>query len=484
MPSRFADPIDASPVSGRFGLEAARDILRHPPALAAGVLAVLLVWAPLPFASVLPGSQTVLAVGAALALALTAAGLRRRDELQAPAVPALALAAVALLALLQSAPWPAAAVGVFSPEHLRLYREAAAALGDGGAAVRPSLSLAAGETRDAALAWLALAACFTAAALAGRERRHRRMLLVALLAVALFEVLYGVRHWWTDARTIWGVVVPRGEGRLRATFVNPNHFAVYLEMVLPTVFALGWWAWRRAREELAIERRLVLVVAPAVLWLGLFAALAFTGSRTGLAAAAVAVVFQGLLAATASRRRRLAPLGLLVALVGLGVVAAVGLQQGLGRLLAVSSFELTWGGRALAGRAALDLWRHFPLFGTGLGTFQDAFPLVQPHGLAGTWSHLHDDWLELLLTTGLAGAVVVVVGVGGLARRLSTVLRRGRRSEDRAAALAALGALAALAIHETFDFGLTTSANAFTLAVLCGVACAARTTGGGSRQDS
>ena len=150
--------------------------------------------------------------------------------------------------------------------------------------------------------------------------------------------------------------------------------------------------------------------APVVLWLTLFAALAFTGSRTGLAAGAVAAVLQGLLAASASRRWRLAPLGLVGALVGLGVVAAAGLQQGLGRLLSVSTFEVTWGGRAQAARAALDLWRRFPLLGTGLGTFQDAFPLVQPAGLIGTWSHLHSDWLELLLTSGVVGSVLVGSG--------------------------------------------------------------------------
>ena len=459
-------------------------ILRHPTTLAAALLAVLLAWAPLPFASVEPGAEAALAVAAALALALAAAGAPRVAALRPVAAPTLALAAVAVLGLVQSVPWPAAVVGAFSPEHLRRFRDAAAALGDAGAAVRPSLSLAADASRGAALSWLALAACMAAAGLVGRRRGPRRGLLVALLAAASFEALYGVRHWWTDAREIWGVVVPRGEGRLRATFVNPNHFAAYLEIALPAVFALGWWAWRRAREEPALERRLVMMTAPAILWLGLFATLAFTGSRTGLLAAAVAVALQGLLAASASRRWRAAPLGLLGALVGLGVVAVVGLQQGFGRLMAVSAFEIVWGDRATACRAALDLWRHFPILGTGLGTFQDAFPLVQPHELAGaTWSHLHSDWLELLLTAGIAGALLVAAGVWGLGARLSRVLLRGHRSEDRAAALAALGALAALAIHEALDFALTTPANAFTLAIVCGAAAGARAAGDGERPD-
>ena len=57
-----------------------------------------------------------------------------------------------------------------------------------------------------------------------------------------------------------------------------------------------------------------------------------------------------------------------------------------------------------------------------------------------------------------------------LLRDLYQGLDAGRRAEDRAATLAAAGALAALGVHSWFDFGLTTAANAVTLAVLCGAA--------------
>lgn len=430
-------------------------------------------WAPLPFASVEPGPQAILAVAAALAFA--AAVLRSPASLRPVAPAALALAGVALLACLQALRWPAALVGAVSPEHLRLVRDAAAALGE--EASLAGLSLAPDLSWRAALAWASLALCFGAAGIVGRRRERRRWLFAALIAAALFQVAFGARHWLPESPTIWGVEVPRAGGRLRGTFVNPNHLATYLEMALAAAFAAGWWAWRQVRRELVLERRLVMTITPAVVWLTLFATLAFTSSRSGLVAAAIGVVLQGLLAAGASRRWRLAPLGALGALVGIGAVAAVGLQQGLGRLLTVSTYEVAWGSRALAYRAAVGLWRRFPLTGTGLGTFQDAFPLVRPRGLEGTWSHLHSDWLELLLTTGLAGAAIVVFGLTKLAARLSRVLRHGERAEDRAAALAALGALAALAVHEVLDFGLTTPANAFTLAVICGAAAGARLRG-------
>jgi O-antigen ligase len=504
MHRRFAARIDSPGFENRRGTAGTADILRYLGAAAGVVLAAVIAGAPLPFASVGRGAETALQVAAFLAFALAVGGAPKLRALGPAAAPALALAGVALCGLAQAGRLPAAAVGVLSPERLRLERQAAAALAPGGERERgaPSrasgdeagqatpprvsvgepgrtaLSLAPRASRAAALGWVALAACLAAAALVGADRVRRRWLAVALGAAALFEVLFATRHLLAGSPTIWGVPVPSGGPRLRGTFVNPNHFATYLEIALAAAFAWGWWSWRRMREAPSAERRLLLAAPPAILWLTLFAALALTRSRAGLAAALAAVVLQGLLLAAAQRRLRLAPVGLVLGLVGVGAVAAAGLQQGLGRLLGTSAYEVTWGARAELYRAALGLWRDFPLAGTGLGTFAEAFPMVQPPGLVGTYLHAHNDWLELLVTTGVVGAALVVWGLWRLLARLSRVLLGGHRSEDRAAALAALGALASLAIHEGLDFGLTTPANAFTLAIVCGAAAGARSEGG------
>jgi O-antigen ligase len=262
--------------------------------------------------------------------------------------------------------------------------------------------------------------------------------------------------------------------RLRGTFVNPNHLALYLEMALPVAFAWGWWSARRAMDQPQIERRLLLVGPPVLLWLTLFAGLSFTGSRAGLLAAMAAVTAQGVLVARVRKRWWVAPLGALAALAGLLVVASVGLREGLGRLLSTSAFDVSWGARMREYGAVFELWGRFPFTGSGLGTFRDAFPLAQPPSLYGAFWHPHSDLLEVLATAGLAGAALLAVGLVALVRRLGAVLAGGHRSEDRAAALAALGVLAALALHAPLDFGLTMPGNALTLAVLLGSVVTAR----------
>jgi O-antigen ligase len=155
-------------------------------------------------------------------------------------------------------------------------------------------------------------------------------------------------------------------------------------------------------------------------------------------------------------------------------VAGIGIEQGFGRLLDTSRYELTWNDRLEMNRATLVLWQRFPVFGTGLGTYREAFPLAQVAPRETVPFHAHNDWLEVLATTGIAGLAVVLFGLGVVVRALLRRLDAGLRSEDRAAALAALGALAAVSLHSLFDFGLTIPANAVTLAVLTGAALGVR----------
>jgi O-antigen ligase len=450
-------------------------MIRHSDRLLTALLAALLLWAPLPFGGAVPWAEAGLRVLAFTALALAMVAVDRLSALRAVAVPAAALAGVALLGLLQSLSWPAGLAAFVSPEHARLFGDAGSLLEEPLAPAAPRLTLAASASRSVALQWAAAAALLLAGAVAGRERLHRRVLGGALVAGALFQVIFGARGWFARSREIWGVEVTSNPARLRGTFVNSNHLALYLGIGLAFAFAWVWWTARRAAEEPQPERRVAIVAPPVLVWLTLFAGLAFTGSRAGLLAAVAAVSFQGLLLARTGQRRRLALLGVGAAGLGLGVVAFLGFREGLGRMAATSIFDVSLGARLDAYRAALDLWWRFPVTGTGLGTFRDAFPLVQPTILEGTWWHAHSDLLEVPVTTGVVGLALVAAGVWALARRLLAVLREGRRSEDRAAALALLGALAGIAVHEALDFGLTMPANALTLAVVVGSAVAART---------
>jgi O-antigen ligase len=453
-------------------------MIRQSGSLLTVLLTALVLWAPLPFGGATPWAAAILEVLCFTALTLAAAAARPA-ALRAVLLPAAALVAVALLAVAQSLAWPSGLVTFLSPQHAALYGQASSLPGVPPIALH--LSLAPAASRAAALLWAAAAAALLAGAAAGQHRGSRRWLAAALITGSLFQVFFGAQEQVRGSRTLWGVDIPVSP-RLHGTFVNPNHLALYLEMGLAVAFAWGWWAARRTRDEPQIERRLLLLAGPAVVWLTLFVGLALTGSRGGLLGALVGVTAQGVVASgvaggaragSARRRWRTALLGLGAAVAGLLVVLSlVGLRiGGLARLL-VTQGDVGLGARLTEYRAVLRLWQRFPVLGAGLGSFADAFPLVQPAVLVGTWWHAHSDVLELLATAGALGLFLAAAGLAALIRRLLKILNGPGRSEDRAAALALLGACTAVTLHELVDFGLTMPANAVTLAALAGAASA------------
>lgn len=447
-------------------------MIRHPSARTLP-LALLLLWAPLPFASVSLAARSWLALAAALVLALALWTEAPSRSARAGALAGAALAAVALWGLLQSLPWPSSLASMLSSEHARLARSSAEALGEEPpGTVR--LSLAPASSRLAALDWLTGAAVLGAAALLGRSRRARRLLGAAILASGLFQLFFGAQRWLARSTSLWGVDLPDFGSRLRGTFVNPNNAALYLELALAVAFAWGWWSLRRAARERSAELRLLRGGLPALAWLALFVGLAFTRSRAGLLAALVVVALQGAAIGSHKRRLWLAASGLVAGLAGIALVSYLGFQQGLGRLLGAGGDRLQSGGRIAVALATVDLWARFPITGTGLGSFRATYPMVQTAATPGDWRHAHSEPIELAATTGLVGLAICAAGLFLIAARLRRVLLDGERSEDRAAALAALGALASALLHGLFDFGLTLPANAVTLAAIAGAASAAR----------
>lgn len=441
------------------------------PAAGAAILLLAIVsLAPLPFGSVLPRDRAWLEIAAFLALLLLLASRRDLAALEPAAVPAGALAAVGLYGWIQSLPWPAAVAQWATPRGAEAWQAAHAVLGESREWLPLTLSPA--VSRSTALLWLAVAAAMAAAAAIARERRLRRLLGLGLLATAIFEIAYGADRWFERSSEIWGRQLSGGGERLRGTFVNPDHFAMLLTVALAACFAWAWWSIRRARRGgFPLERRLLFVVLPWFFFVMLFVGLAFTGSRAGFAGGLTALLVQALLLGFRERNWQAGLLGLGAVALGFGSLVYFGWQQGMSRWIETSAYDIAWNARRVVFEHSLELWWQFPWTGTGLGTFRQAFPLVQPADLELSWFHAHSDVLEVLVTTGVVGIAILLWGATGLVRRMWHLLRYGRRSEDRAVVLAGWGALAGLLAHALIDFGLTLPANAFLAAVVLGSAC-------------
>lgn len=383
----------------------------------------------------------------------------RLDQIKKP-VGALILLAV--LGLLQSASWPRGFAEMISPEHVSLADEAASALGDEPPSGVP-LTLYPRASRRVALDCLVLAALAIAAFRVGRHRSSRSWLAVAIVASAGIQVILGLRQWL-------GGLVPR----LRGAYANPDHLCILLEIAACIAFGGIIWALSTRRWRNQPAPRAVGALISGTLLLVLLSAIAFTGSRAGILATLVGLT---VLALAASSRSRWAPMALAAA-VGVAAVsflAWIGVGKSFGRLASTSWFDIAGGPRSIVWWESLELVRRFPIVGSGLGTFESAFPLVQPASLEGVrWAKAHNGFLELMVTGGLLGAAIAALGVISLLIALTRKLQAAVRTDDRLALAVAMGSLAAVVTHESFDFGLSLWANAFVLTTVVVAALGAR----------
>ena len=290
------------------------------------------------------------------------------------------------------------------------------------------------------------------ALLADRVTRDR--LVVLLLAVGGLVCVYALLQWWGIELFEWDRSLARS-GRVSGSLGNPNLMGS-LAAALPPL-AVGYAVYRSWRGSI-----LAAVAASSVLLCGLVVVASGTrGSLLGLGAGSL--VLLALLFRRIGRGKALAILLILVAgavLVFLPMRARLGeLAGGEGGTLTVR--RVIWSGAA---RAFLER----PVLGWGPGSFQKVFPEFRdPHyhtmGVSHNTLHAHCEYLELLMDSGLVGALLWA----GLA--VSLALRRRRSGGLDGVGVGMLAAVAALLTEALVSVALRWPPSALLLALLAGL---------------
>ena len=265
--------------------------------------------------------------------------------------------------------------------------------------------------------------------------------LVSVFAILQHLTFNGKLYWFREMR--YGGI-PFGP------YANRNHFAGFAELVLP--LALVPLVLGKVRRE-----RWPVVGLFAVLPIG---ALFLSASRGGILSFGVEL---GVLALLMIRRRSMGKQFLsagAVLLAALLMVSWLGVGQILQRFSSMQSLETTEGKRASMRR---DTWRIFldhPLAGTGLGTLQTIFPPYETLYDGKIVNHTHNDYLEALAETGLAGGLCCAWFIGVLLAESLKRLRQLNNSFAGALQLSGLIACAGFLVHSLVDFNLHIPANA------------------------
>jgi O-antigen ligase/Tfp pilus assembly protein PilF len=470
-----------------------------------------------------------LLVGCPLTIALLAVTWReRRVRGDASYVPGVALlAGLVALALATTVPVPPSWIATLAPATSRLYTEMLPGWPDGGgwSAWRPLAIDPYGVWSELARWSLGLGVFAVVVAFPwrgdGADDEARGDVTARLLATVLaggvaLALLGFVQQVAGNGQVLWITDADEAVGRASGPFVNPNHFAAWLEMALPLALAVFVAAFGRVRRSIqraaesgrrlgvparrawasaliAQQQRLLtpLLALAALLVMG--AAHAASGSRGGTAALLVGagVTAAGLASHMGrghGRLRRAAPLilgGVLVA-ASLGSLALWTMADAdSAGVAAADDVDVNLGSRLAVMAAGVGVVRDHALVGTGAGSWLHAFrPYQQPPVDGGIWDHAHNDYLEFAADTGVLGVLLVLAFVVVVARavRRHDGPARDRRPPgfevaDWRAALGERGALrwgiaggvAAILVHSTVDFGLRMPANLVLLMLLVGV---------------
>ncbi len=283
---------------------------------------------------------------------------------------------------------------------------------------------------------------------------ERRMLLMQILvffaaAISAFALVYAVAG---NGKLYWFYPVSEGS-KMFGPYVNRNHFAGLMEMLLPMALVLSF-----SKRVHPVTRATYLLCVFLIA-----AAVTMSKSRAGVLIVGMELLVIVLMVLPkGTKNSRLALRSLAV----LGVIVFVAAGVASNFMAKFHSDDLIRIGTTMD---SLKMFKAHPFAGWGLGTFPYVYPQYRSYFSWYFINHAHNDYAELLVETGAAGIALMLWF-------LSVVFTQGwsrcsgwRSQEEPAFQLAGLLGIAGLLVHSLVDYNLHIPANAVFLFALCAV---------------
>lgn len=363
-----------------------------------------------------------------------------------------------------------------------------AALTD-GSGQRVSLSTDVEATRATVLALFFLLVAFVLAAnfFASDDRKHllANFLIIYGLAMAVFAI---VQHFTWNGRLYWLRPVTAETAIPFGPFVNRNHFAGYMEMLMPVPIAMV--ITRTSRRDI----HLLYLFAAAMMALAAVASL----SRGGMISLAAEMAFiagvsaktkdeggsrdaqgKGLLSRFSFVLRPTALVLLIAAAISAGVFW-MGSERVVDRIAHSSPTgegqreESFFTSRGWVWRDTLAMIRANPVTGVGIGAYETSYPIYSRDdgavvlGKSYSVDRAHNDYLQILAECGVVGGALALWFIATISRAIA----RGLKSRDplrRAFAIGGGAGIFGLLVHSLVDFNLQLPSNALLFLLLVAV---------------
>lgn len=305
--------------------------------------------------------------------------------------------------------------------------------------------------------------CFLSSQVLQRSSQARKIgviLSVFGFVVASFALVQGMAP---NGKLYW-LRQPRLGGWIYGPYVNHNHYAGLMELLVPIPLVISLTRLAHEKERIAAG------IAAAVMTGTIF----LSGSRGGMLALLVEF---GILAIVVTRQKRGPRMTIAVAAFAIVLVSLLtwlGGKELTSRLYSISQShgEPSDGVRLKIDRDAISMFRRKPVLGWGLGTFPTVYPEFRSFYTNFFVNEAHNDYLQLLTETGVAGFAVMLWMLVNLYRTALQKIREWMTHVTSAMTLACLLGCTGILIHSFFDFNLQIPGNAAIFYVFATLAAA------------
>jgi O-antigen ligase/Tfp pilus assembly protein PilF len=429
-----------------------------------GLYLFILIFAPLAFGSVDAWALAIVEIGAAFGLLLWVVQCSRvgRPLVWVPGlIPLLFMLGWAFAQLI---PLPAGLVAWLSPASHAAYQQSAGVLQPMGwmpLTLHPEATLA----ELLRLAGYTLFYLLSVHLLLDRERLKKTVAVVIAFA-ALLSFLAILQKFNSNGKVLW--IREIYEGGFFGPYINGNHMAGFLVMVLPvavTMFLLSRPTIRYQSLRVSLVEFLAHPTLNIHMLLGLSAltcivAIFLSLSRGAIVSACISI-----------------------GLLGLGVMKIVGnWRRGTSIVVAAAVIIVSvgWFGwepiiktfdeladekgninvlRPVIWNDSMGIAGDFPLFGSGLGTFKFIFPSYRSFTDNVLFRHAHNDYVEFLATGGLPFIIFMGWFICAIGLQTFKAYRQRRESYCRFLYLGAAAGLIGIGLHCLAEFNFQVGAN-------------------------
>lgn len=301
--------------------------------------------------------------------------------------------------------------------------------------------------------------CFLAAQSVIRSSQARKLAVILAFygfAMAVFALLQGISP---NGKLYW-LRQPKLGGWIYGPYVNHNHYAGLMELLVPIPLVTSLSHLVPQKERIAAAVGAVVMVGTVFL----------SGSRGGMIAITAEMFILGFVLLRQKRSMRIAVSSVAFIVLLLSMLTWLGGEQLTNRVSSISSeshTELSGGMRLSIDRDGLKMLVRKPIFGWGLETFPTVYPKFRSFYTNFFVNEAHNDYIQLLTETGLAGFGIMVWFLVVLYREAVRKLAHWTSSVSGALALACLLGCSGILVHSFFDFNLQIPANAALFYVLC-----------------